>query len=132
MASTELRPVSRPNEGAQRPRPDRQVRVLKIAPTSFFADYGCHVRILAETLAIQRLGGLVRLCAYPGGRDVVGVDVDRAAGTPWSTSVRVGSSYHRFYLDAFLGARAAATALRFRPDVIHAHLHEGAFVAAPL
>ncbi len=27
-----------------------------LAPTSFFADYGCHVRILVEALALQRLG----------------------------------------------------------------------------
>ena len=33
--------------------------VLKIAPTCFFADYGCHVRILEETLALQALGSRV-------------------------------------------------------------------------
>jgi glycosyltransferase involved in cell wall biosynthesis len=114
------------------PQAQRSVRVLKIAPTSFFADYGCHVRILEETLAIQRLGASVALCAYPGGRNLHGVDVRRVWGTPWSNSVRVGSSYHRLYLDALLGAWALNAVVDFRPDVIHAHLHEGAFVAAPI
>jgi glycosyltransferase involved in cell wall biosynthesis len=70
--------------------------------------------------------------AYPGGRNPYAVDVRRVWGTPWASSVRVGSSYHRFYLDALLGAWALKAAVGFRPDVIHAHLHEGAFVAAPI
>ena len=123
-----------PTETPARPRhrSGRPLRVLKIAPTSFFADYGCHVRILEETHAIQRLGARVRLCAYPGGRDLPGVEVRRVRGTPWSDEVRVGSSYHRFYLDALLGAWALKHSLAFRPDVLHAHLHEGAFLAGPI
>ena len=31
------------------------MRVLMVAPTSFFADYGCHVRILDEARALQAL-----------------------------------------------------------------------------
>ena len=43
----------------------RSYRVLMIAPTSFFADYGCHVRILEEarslpTASSSRLLSLVR------------------------------------------------------------------------
>jgi glycosyltransferase involved in cell wall biosynthesis len=103
-------------------------RVLKIAPTGFFADYGCHVRILEETLAIQRLGSDVVICTYPGGRNLSGLDIRRPPGKRWADGVRVGSSYHRLYLDALLGARSAIAALGFRPDVVHAHLHEGALI----
>lgn len=106
--------------------------MLKIAPGSFFADYGAHVRILEETLALQRLGGTVAICTYAGGRDVFGVDIRRAAGTPWTNGVQVGSSYHRMYLDIFLLTKAITTAIRFRPDIIHAHLHEGALIAYPI
>ncbi|HEY3189293.1 MAG TPA: glycosyltransferase family 4 protein [Solirubrobacteraceae bacterium] len=108
------------------------LRVLKVAPTSFFADYGCHVRILEETLAIQRLGARAAICTYPGGRDLFGLDIRRSAGAPWGNGVRVGSSYHRIYLDAFLEARVAWTALGFRPHLIHAHLHEGALIGLPI
>jgi glycosyltransferase involved in cell wall biosynthesis len=129
-ARPELAPRGYP--AAAPPEPSDPLRVLKIAPTSFFADYGCHVRILEETLAIQRLGARAAICTYPGGRDVFGLDVRRSAGAPWGNGVRVGSSYHRLYLDGFLGAQVAWTALRFRPDLIHAHLHEGALIGLPV
>jgi len=35
-----------------------------IAPTSFFADYGCHVRILEEALIVQKMGNEITVCAY--------------------------------------------------------------------
>ena len=34
----------------------RHLRVLMIAPTSFFSDYGCHVRIYEEAKILQKLG----------------------------------------------------------------------------
>lgn len=119
-------PATPPTDGAPR------YRVLKIAPTSFFADYGCHVRILEETLAIQRLGSRVVVCAYPGGRNLSGVDVRRAPRPPWLRGVRVGSSYHRVYLDGLLQARSLVAAAGFRPDIVHAHLHEGALIGYPI
>jgi glycosyltransferase involved in cell wall biosynthesis len=102
--------------------------VLKIAPTSFFADYGCHVRILEETLALQKLGHQVRICTYPTGRDWPGVDVRRTPGIPGMNSVRIGSSRRKPYLDALLVNRCLVEAARMRPNLIHAHLHDGALV----
>src|SRR5688572_18832177 len=127
-------PIARPESELVPPssRPAQPLRVLKIAPTQFFADYGCHVRILEETLAIRRLGARAAICAYPGGRAPEGLDVRRAWGAPWSNGLRVGSSYHRFYLDGFLQTRAAGAALRFRPHIVHAHLHEGALIGWPI
>jgi glycosyltransferase involved in cell wall biosynthesis len=127
-ASTRRSASKRPAVAPPASPPPSRFRVLKIAPTSFFADYGCHVRILEETRAIQRLGSQVVICTYPGGRDPRGIEVRRAPGAPWANGVRVGSSYHRIYLDAFLGARSTVAALGFRPDVVHAHLHEGALI----
>jgi glycosyltransferase involved in cell wall biosynthesis len=113
-------------------RPGRSpFRVLKIAPTSFFADYGCHVRIAEEIVALRDQGVDVRLCCYPGGRDTFGIVADRALGLPWD-GVRVGSSKHRFHLDALLTVKSLQVALRFRPDVIHGHLHEGALIGFPI
>ena len=104
------------------------LRVLKIAPTSFFADYGCHVRILEETLALQRMGQQVRICTYPTGRDLHGLDIRRAPGIPGLNSVRIGTSRRKPYLDILLTCRALAEAARFRPDLVHAHLHDGALI----
>ncbi|MGB8646783.1 MAG: glycosyltransferase family 4 protein [Anaerolineae bacterium] len=103
-------------------------RVLMIAPTSFFGDYGCHVRILEETLALQRLGHQVRIVTYPLGRNLPELDIVRTRSLPYHASYEVGSSRHKFALDALLAPRALRAALSFRPDIIHAHLHDGALI----
>jgi glycosyltransferase involved in cell wall biosynthesis len=103
-------------------------QVLMVAPTSFFADYGCHVRILAEVTNLQHLGHRVIICTYHNGDDVQGLDIRRGWGPPWIQRPVVGSSRHKIYLDAMLLWRTLLVAIRERPDVIHAHLHEGAFI----
>jgi YD repeat-containing protein len=104
------------------------LRILKIAPTSFFADYGCHVRILEEARALQRLGHEVTICTYHTGADVEGVRTVRIPRVPWHAEVRVGSHWHKLYFDALLLLRALRHHMSGPPDVVHAHLHEGAFV----
>lgn len=99
--------------------------VLMLAPTMFFADYGCHVRILEEALILRKLGHHVTILAYPNGNDVAGLDVRRCWGVPFNYRVIVGSSRHKLYLDVMLAIKATWYVLRNRPDVIHAHLHEG-------
>src|SRR5439155_18284286 len=44
----------------------------------------------------------------------------------------VGSSFLRLYLDALLSLRTAQVALARRPDIVHAHLHEGALIGWPV
>jgi glycosyltransferase involved in cell wall biosynthesis len=91
----------------------------------FFADYGCHVRILEEAVILRKLGHRVTILAYPNGNDIAGLDVRRCWGVPFNYRVIVGSSRHRLYLDVLLAIKAVLHVLRDRPDVIHAHLHEG-------
>ena len=43
-----------------------------VAPTSFFADYGCHVRILEEAQILQKLGHSVTIATYHNGGPVDG------------------------------------------------------------
>ncbi len=131
MVATRPREVAGKVASSQ-PNGVRSFRVLKIAPTSFFADYGCHVRILEETLALQGLGSRVTICTYHSGRDLPGLDIRRALGLPWRDGVQVGSTPYRFYFDAVLSLRALLAATSVRPDVIHAHLHEGALIGGIL
>jgi glycosyltransferase involved in cell wall biosynthesis len=105
-------------------------RILMVAPTSFFADYGCHVRILEEIRALQGRGHTVRVATYHNGDEVDGVDIRRTVGLPWRTRLMVGSSRHKVYLDAVLFFEVLKQAFRFKPDIIHAHLHEGALIAS--
>lgn len=104
------------------------LRILKVAPTSFFADYGCHVRILEEALALQSVGDEVLICTYPQGNDVADIRLKRSFGLPGGQTIRVGSSRHKFYLDALLLLKVVQSVAAFRPRVIHAHLHEGALI----
>ncbi|HZQ06450.1 MAG TPA: glycosyltransferase family 4 protein [Anaerolineae bacterium] len=103
-------------------------RILMIAPTSFFGDYGCHVRILEETLALQALGHRVRIVTYPRGRDLPNIEIERTMPIPWRVKYEVGSSRHKVGLDIFLTSRVLRAARRFKPDIIHGHLHEGALL----
>lgn len=106
----------------------RSYRILMVAPTSFFADYGCHVRILEETRILQKLGHEVTIITYRNGNDVPGVDVHRTLPIPWRTQYEVGSSRHKIAFDALLGLETLRLLSRQRFDVIHAHLHEGALI----
>ncbi|MCL5962397.1 MAG: glycosyltransferase family 4 protein, partial [Chloroflexi bacterium] len=110
----------------------KQYSILKIAPTSFFADYGCHVRILEETLALEKAGSKVTVCTYGSGRDIGGVEICRARSAPLSNGVRVGSSKRKVYFDAWLSLYALAASRRVKPDIVHAHLHEGALIGYPI
>lgn len=94
----------------------------------FFADYGAHVRILEEARILQKQGHRVTILAYPNGRDIEGIEVRRCWGVPFNYRVIVGSSRHKIYLDVLLAIMAVWHALRHRPDIIHAHLHEGGLI----
>jgi len=100
-------------------------RILMIAPTPFFADRGCHVRILGEAKALMGLGHELVLCTYFLGRDVGGMPTARTLSVPWYKKLSAGPSWHKFYIDLLLLWTVLRTCWSFRPDIIHAHLHEG-------
>jgi glycosyltransferase involved in cell wall biosynthesis len=111
---------------------DRPLKVLMLAPTPFFADRGCHVRILEEARAVIPCGVEIRLVTYHLGRDVGGFPIDRIPTIPWYRKLEAGPSWHKPYLDILLLYKALKVARTFRPDLIHAHIHEGAFIGAIL
>jgi glycosyltransferase involved in cell wall biosynthesis len=103
-------------------------RILMIAPTSFFLDYGCHVRILEEARVLQKLGHRVKVVTYPIGRNVPGLDIERTLPIPFRSRREVGPSRSKIVIDLLLALKTLQTALAFRPGIIHAHLHEGALI----
>ncbi len=109
-----------------RPGPFPPYRILMIAPTPFFADRGCHVRIYEEARALQALGCQVEVCTYHLGDDRPGLRAHRTLRIPWYHKLSAGPSWHKLYIDGLLFAKTLAVARRFRPHVIHGHLHEGA------
>jgi len=121
-------PAARPDG----PRGTPPYNVLMLAPTMFYADYGAHVRILEEATSLRALGHRVTILAYPNGRDIAGLDVIRCWGVPFNYRIIVGSSRHRFYLDAMLSLKSLGVMARLKPDILHAHLHEGALIGSVL
>ena len=106
---------------------DKKLKVLMIAPTPFFADRGCHVKILEEVRALSRRNIDVKVVTYHIGRNIEGVDIQRIVNIPWYKKLEAGPSIHKYYLDLLLAFKAIKVAARFKPDIIHAHLHEGVF-----
>jgi glycosyltransferase involved in cell wall biosynthesis len=105
-------------------------RILMIAPTPFFADRGCHVRILGEAKALIASGNQLVLCTYPLGRDIEGVPTARPVPVPWYKKLAAGPSFHKFYIDLLLLWKSVLVCRSFHPEVIHAHLHEGIVIGA--
>lgn len=106
--------------------------IFMIASTSFFSDYGNHVRIWEEARAIQQRGHRLVLASYHNGDDMPGLDIRRSWDVPWIKRAVVGSSRHKLYLDVGLGWRSLRVALALRPDLIHCHTHEAAAIGMPL
>lgn len=107
-------------------------QILMVVPSSFFGDYGCHVRILEETRVLQKRGHRVTIVTYYKGRDLPELQIIRTPPTPWHAQYEVGSSRHKIAFDALLSWTSLKTALRLKPDIIHAHLHEGALIGRVL
>ena len=99
-----------------------------LAPTPYFADRGCHVRIYEEARALISQGHDVRIVTYHLGRDMPGIPTIRIPRIPWYSRLEAGPSWHKLYLDLLLFLKAAMLIPDFRPQLIHAHLHEGAFI----
>lgn len=105
------------------------MRILMIAPTPFFADRGCHTQIYEEIRALQKIGHEVLLCTYGLGREVEGVHTVRTINFPWYRKLAAGPSYTKILLLPCLTVTTLMAVVRFKPQVVHAHLHEGAVIA---
>jgi glycosyltransferase involved in cell wall biosynthesis len=69
--------------------------------------------------------------AYHLGLPFEKVPVHRIPDIPWYRNMVPGANVHRLYLDMLLLLKCTAVARAFRPDLVHAHLHEGGFAALP-
>lgn len=99
-----------------------------VAPTSFFSDYGCHVRIYEEIKFLQKNGFRVVVYAYRKGGDIPGIEIRRIPSIPGDNRYELGASWIKVAFDFFLAIKTLTASLRERFDLVHAHLHEGALV----
>lgn len=113
---------------------DRQqpLRVLVIAPTPFFGDRGCHVRIYEEIRALGALGVESLVVTYATGQDLPDVRTARAWAIPGIKAGSLGFSSGRPILDLAVLVAAHREIRRFNPHLLHAHLHEGIAIGVVL
>ena len=104
-------------------------RILMIAPTPYFADRGCHVRIYEQARALRSAGHDVRIATYHLGRDMPDIP---SGQDPRNSLVQQARSRSLHGTSSILtpccSSRLYFLSSNFRPHIIHAHLHEGAFI----
>ncbi|MFO8058994.1 MAG: glycosyltransferase family 4 protein [bacterium] len=106
--------------------------VLVIAPTPFFSDRGCHVRIFELSRSLQKLGYDPLILTYPAGEDPPGVSVTRMRGWSWYRKVEAGPAWPRLLIDLSLLKQAARLLREQKPKLVYAFLHEGCAIARVL
>lgn len=99
--------------------------VLHIAPTPFFSDRGCHIRIEGVANSLAQLGYDNLVCTYHHGRDVTGITTARIKPIKAYTQTEAGPSKYKPWADWRLLCLVVKQIYTLRPAVIHAHLHEG-------
>ena len=104
------------------------MKILHIAPTPFFADRGCHIRILGEIKHLQSRGHAIILATYHIGKDINKLNIHRIINIPWYKKIEAGGSWHKLYLDILLLWTSIRSFFKLKPDIIHGHLHEGALI----
>lgn len=109
-----------------------ELRVLMIAPTPFFSDRGCHVRILEEIRALQSKGARILLVTYPNGADAENIQIARVGKWTGYDKDEAGPSWIKPFLDVLLFSETLKQARIFKPHIIHAHLHEGCLAGWPV
>ena len=71
-----------------------------------------------------------RSAHYHRGRDLPGLNVIRIPNLPWGRDYSMGSSWHKLAFDAVLLARSLLACRTNPPHLIHAFLHEGAWIGS--
>ena len=102
--------------------------ILHIAPTPFFSDRGCHVRIEGIVNSLAALGFENTVCTYHHGRDVDGIRTRRISTIKNYTQTAAGPSKYKLWADWKLLWTAFKQYRQKPPAVIHAHLHEGLMI----
>lgn len=102
--------------------------ILQIAPTPFFADRGCHIRIEGVVRCLTQLGYQNTVCTYHHGRDIQGINTQRISTIKNYTNTAAGPSRHKLWADWKLLWLTIKHYRKRRPAVIHAHLHEGIMI----
>ncbi len=109
------------------------MRVLLVAPQSFFNPAGTPINVLQMCRALTDLGYRVHLATFPFGQDVdlAGLVHHRAPRIPLVKRIPVGFSFAKLVYDPILAFSLLGLLIRYRFRAVHA-IEEAAFFAVPL
>lgn len=105
-----------------------QPLILHIAPTPFFADRGCHIRIAGIVRCLAELGYENQVCTYHHGRDIDDVKTHRISPIKAYTQTEAGPNKYKLWADLKLLWLCLVITWKEKPQSIHAHLHEGLLI----
>lgn len=108
---------------------DTTPTVLHIAPTPFFSDRGCHIRISGIIRAMNRVGYQNLLATYHHGRELKDIPAHRIGRVRFYDSIVAGPHPLKYWADIKLTFLVISLCKKYRPDILHAHLHEGVLIA---
>ncbi|MFA6184098.1 MAG: glycosyltransferase family 4 protein [Parcubacteria group bacterium] len=111
------------------------MKVTMVAPVPFFVDRGTPMRILEEALALEKKGVEVNIVTYHLGRNVNEINEDSkikvyrvARLLFWYNKREAGADWQKVVLDILLIWKTSKIVFLKKPDIIHAHLHEGVLI----
>lgn len=107
---------------------ERPLVVMHIAPTPFFADRGCHMRVRGLIHALNFKGVRNILCTYHHGRDIADIETVRTPTIRAYTQLEAGPSPYKYLADILLFLKVCGVIWKNQPDIIHGHLHEGSLI----
>jgi glycosyltransferase involved in cell wall biosynthesis len=98
-----------------------------LAPEPFFEPRGTPFSEYHRIRALTELGHHVDLVTYPFGADVAipNLTIIRTAKPPFAKRVRIGPSFTKLVLDAYLAVTAWRQSRRVAYDLVHSHEEAG-------
>ncbi len=108
------------------------MKILMLAPTPFFADRGCHMRILNIYLKLKRENNKVVLLTYPIGRNIIGIKTERVSKIFGYNKTSPGFSPYKPFLDLLMLFKGIKLMRKEKFDLVYAHLHEGLVIGLVL
>ncbi|MFH1183078.1 MAG: glycosyltransferase [Candidatus Moraniibacteriota bacterium] len=101
---------------------------LFVAPTPFYANRGCHMRIRGEAEALQRKGHKVLVLTYKEGDNVLGLNIKRSLLSFGKYGKGVSATWKNIPNGIFLFLSVLHETIYQQPKVIYGHLFEGAAI----
>jgi hypothetical protein len=101
----------------------------KILITQLFWKFEGYPKLNEEIVFLQARGHRILLQTYGLGKNVTNVATSRIINFPWYRKISSGPSFTKILYIPLMIALGFFNTLKFRPDVIHAHLPDGALIA---